>query len=107
MSASSKIIPEIAPEIAIDATVTSKGQITIPIEIRKRLMAKAGDRLTFKASSEGVTIARKSEENVFEKYRGTWGDILPDGYEGREGIIRYVREMRGHDEYDDLVFGKD
>lgn len=32
---------------AIDATITSKGQITIPVEIRKHLGLKVHDRITF------------------------------------------------------------
>lgn len=99
--------PQANAPVEVEATVTSKGQVTIPAEIRKRLMAKAGDKLTFTATCEGVTVSRKSELNVFDKYRGAWGDILPAGYEGREGVVRYVREMRGHDESDDLIFGKE
>jgi hypothetical protein len=33
------------------------------------------------------------------------GGWLPPGYEGREGVIRYFRELHGHDETDDLIFG--
>ena len=35
------------------ATVTSKGQITIPIEIRKQLQLNTGDKLQFVQSSSG------------------------------------------------------
>ncbi len=45
------------------ATVTSKGQVTIPKEIRKRLHIKTGDRLDFRLEEDGtvriVPIARK------------------------------------------------
>jgi antitoxin PrlF len=86
------------------AKVTSKGQITIPVEIRRLLGAKTGDKLAFEPTPDGVKIVRQSEENIFEKFRGI-GNGLPDGYHGREGIIRYFRELRGHDEIDDLIFG--
>lgn len=35
------------------ATVTSKGQITIPVEVRKRLGIEAGDRIEFIETDEG------------------------------------------------------
>jgi AbrB family looped-hinge helix DNA binding protein len=35
------------------ATVTSKGQITIPIEVRKSLGLKAGDKIDFFETEEG------------------------------------------------------
>jgi len=105
MAATTKIPPELTTDLTIEATLTSKGQITIPVEIRKRLMANAGDKLTFKVNSDGIRITRKIEENVFEKFRGTGGFCLPEGYPGTDGVIRYVREIRGHDEYDDLVYG--
>lgn len=38
-------------------TLTSKGQITIPNDVRKRLRLKAGDRIEFKVEPDGkVTL---------------------------------------------------
>jgi antitoxin PrlF len=84
------------------ATVTSKGQITIPVEIRRLLGAKTGDKLAFEPTSDGVKIFRHYDVNVFEQFRGI-GNGIPELDGGREAIIRYVREMRGHDEIDDLI----
>ena len=36
--------------------ITSKGQITVPVEIRRILGVKAGDRLLFESDSEGVRL---------------------------------------------------
>jgi len=38
------------------ATLTSKGQITIPKEIREALGVKAGDRLGFHVTNDGTII---------------------------------------------------
>lgn len=35
------------------ATITSKGQITIPIEVRKSLKLKAGDKINFFETEDG------------------------------------------------------
>jgi antitoxin PrlF len=100
MSAAAKPLPA-KPAIA---KITSKGQITIPVEIRRLLGANTGDKLAFEPMQDGVRVVRQGEENPFEKYRGTWEFDLPPGYEGRDGVIRYVREMRGHDEFDELLY---
>ena len=39
-------------------TLTSKGQITVPREIRDRLGLKAGDKLTFTLLSDGTVVVR-------------------------------------------------
>jgi len=48
------------------ATLTSKGQITIPHEIRGRLRLKAGDRIEFRVEEGGsvtlLPLARRMEE---------------------------------------------
>lgn len=51
------------------ATLTSKGQITIPSSIRKRLGLKTGDRIDFVLEPSGrVTLA--SKQAPFEDLRG-------------------------------------
>lgn len=50
------------------ATVTSKGQITIPLAIRQRLGLRAGDRVDFITESDG-TIRLLSKKPDYEALR--------------------------------------
>ena len=54
------------------ATVTSKGQITIPQAVRERLRLKAGDRVDFVFSAEG-SVTLKPERTPFEYVQGILG----------------------------------
>ncbi len=44
--------------MSADATLTSKGQTTIPKAVRERLGMRAGDRMTFTVMPDGVVIMR-------------------------------------------------
>jgi AbrB family looped-hinge helix DNA binding protein len=77
--------------------VTSKGQITIPVEIRKRLGISKGDQVEFDTTkAETVIRPVRSDENPFEKWRGAIGGFPG----GRKEIDAWIREMRGRDEED-------
>jgi AbrB family looped-hinge helix DNA binding protein len=40
------------------ATVTSKGQITLPIDVRRALRLESGDGVTFEPAGEGAYLLR-------------------------------------------------
>ena len=79
--------------MARTSTISSNGQITVPIEIRKRLGVKHGDRVEFVVEN-GVTILRpaKSEDDPFAKFVG----CLP-GFTSMEEIIAWERDLRDPD----------
>lgn len=57
------------------AAVTSKGQITIPIEVRKKLGLKPGDRVLFEESESGEIVLKPKTGSIMDlrgvfKWRG-------------------------------------
>jgi antitoxin PrlF len=48
------------------ATITSKGQITIPIEVRKKLGLKSGDQINFFEDEDGKYLIRPKTGSIME-----------------------------------------
>ncbi|HXP87795.1 MAG TPA: AbrB/MazE/SpoVT family DNA-binding domain-containing protein [Bryobacteraceae bacterium] len=74
------------------ARVTSKGQITIPHEIRRVLGVQPGDTVEFESGEDGVKVRPVRKESPFAKYRGIGTPGIPSG---RKAIIKYFRDLRG------------
>lgn len=73
------------------ARVTSKGQITLPKEIRKRLGIGPGDEVEFLEGNGGYLLKKKVKASPFDKYMGFLQgqkDSAPD---------QIVRELRGEE----------
>lgn len=49
-----------------EAAVTSKGQITIPVEIRQQMGLKARDRVVFTVLPNGTTVMRAKTGSLME-----------------------------------------
>jgi antitoxin PrlF len=47
-----------------EATVTSKGQVTIPAEIRKALAIEAGAKVVFTQLDDGTTVMRAKTRSI-------------------------------------------
>ena len=74
------------------ARITSKGQITVPREVRRILGVGAGDRLLFESDGKGVRVSPVRNKSAFSKYRGIGN---PGIGPGKKSIIRWLRELRG------------
>jgi len=74
------------------AKVTSKGQITIPGDVRRRLGVRAGDRVLFEEAGDGVKVTAVRKESPFKKYAGIGN---PGIGKGRKNIQKWLRELRG------------
>ena len=72
------------------ATVTSKGQITIPQEVRKRLGLKQGDQVSFELK-EGQTVLSpyRTETNPVEAFQGALAS-----FETKEDVNAWLSDLR-------------
>ncbi len=76
--------------MAPSSTISSKGQITVPLEIRNRLGLREGDRVEFVVENDRTTIRpARAPENPFLKYVGA----LPAFSNARE-VNEWVRSLR-------------
>ncbi len=65
------------------ATITSKGQITIPLAVRQHLGLKAGDRLEFDESAPILTARRAVDHKAWSATVQAWQKAS-------------ARELKGH-----------
>jgi len=73
----------------VRATLTSKGQLTIPKDVRERLSLKSGDRVVFEFEGDSVRL-RAERPRSLEELRGS----LPATreYSGKEAEREAARE---------------
>ena len=74
------------------ARITSKGQITVPRQIRRLLGVSPGDSLVFEGEGARVRVRPVKGRSPFARYRGIGN---PGISTGRQAIIRWIRTLRG------------
>lgn len=73
------------------ATLTSKGQLTVPREVRERLGLKAGDRLLFDIEGDTVRLRVIQRHTVADLFERLPGSSKP--YPGREAEREAARRV--------------
>jgi AbrB family looped-hinge helix DNA binding protein len=77
--------------MAKTAKITSKGQITVPNEVRRALGVVPGDRLVFEERGKTSVMPIRSE-SPFARYRGIGN---PEVGSRKKAIVKWLRELRG------------
>ena len=76
------------------AKVTSKGQITIPIEIRKNLGTKNGDKILFVEESGRVYMMNSSMDALREAQRSFAGEAERLGLKDDDDVMEMIKSLR-------------
>jgi AbrB family looped-hinge helix DNA binding protein len=75
------------------STISSKGQVTVPIEVRHRLGLKVGDRVEFVFEGDRTVLRpARPEQNPFAAFVG----VLP-AFSTRDEINAWVSDLRDED----------
>ena len=78
------------------STISSKGQVTVPQEVRNRLGLNAGDRVEFVIEGERTVIRpSRGASSRFEKYKGMLG-TFPGGEREINSWLRELRSEKRH-----------
>lgn len=64
------------------AKITSKGQITVPREVRRVLGVRVGDRLVFEHEGASVRVRPLRSQSTFSRYRGIGNPGIAPGRAG-------------------------
>ncbi len=76
------------------AKVTSKGQVTIPVEIRRKLGIKTGDKVLFMEESGRVYMMNSSMDALREAQRAFVGEAERLGLKNDDDVVAMIKELR-------------
>jgi antitoxin PrlF len=76
------------------AKVTSKGQITIPVEIRKKLNLQSGDKVVFMEDQDKVFILNAAKAAFINLQNAFAGGAERAGIYSEEDVVNIVAEVR-------------
>ena len=76
------------------AKITSKGQITIPIQVRKKLNLKEGDKVIFLEENGRIVMENSTKIALLEVQEAFNGEARKLGIETEEDVVQLVKLLR-------------
>ena len=76
------------------AKVTSKGQITIPIDVRNKLGIKEGDKVLFVEEGSRIFMVNSTLMALKEAQDEFQGEAERVGLKSEQDVVEMIRQMR-------------
>ena len=76
------------------AKLTSKGQLTVPVAIRKKLRLKEGDKVVFLSDDDGIRIVNASVLALEKIQKAFAGEAERLGLTTEQDVVDMVKEVR-------------
>ena len=77
-----------------DAKVMSKGQVTIPKNIREALGVDTGDRITFITDEGGVRIVNSAVYALLKIQKQMKGEAKKAGLHTEDDVLKLIKSIR-------------
>ncbi|MTI96669.1 MAG: AbrB/MazE/SpoVT family DNA-binding domain-containing protein [Firmicutes bacterium] len=76
------------------AKITSRGQITIPIDIRKKLGLREGDKVIFIEDGDNIIFANAAKVAFRNMQKAFEGEAEKRGLKDEQDVVNLVDEVR-------------
>ncbi|MDR3294741.1 MAG: AbrB/MazE/SpoVT family DNA-binding domain-containing protein [Clostridiales Family XIII bacterium] len=76
------------------ARLSSKGQVTIPVDIRRKLGLREGDKVVFAEKSGNIVILNSNAMAWGELQAAFAGEAERVGWQSEEDAVAYCKEIR-------------
>jgi AbrB family looped-hinge helix DNA binding protein len=77
------------------AKISQNGQITVPIEIRRFLKLKEGDKILFAQNASGEMVVENASINAIRKAQKAFEGVAEEfGWKNEDDVQRYIDELR-------------
>ncbi|MDR2090032.1 MAG: AbrB/MazE/SpoVT family DNA-binding domain-containing protein [Clostridiales Family XIII bacterium] len=74
--------------------VTAKGQVTIPVEMRRKLGIKEGDKVVFMEQAGNIVIANAAMVALKEVQEAFTGEAERLGLRDEQDVVKLIKEIR-------------
>lgn len=76
------------------AKISSKGQVTIPVEIRRKLDLKKGDKIIFVESPDGIVMKKSSALKEFLEFQKAFSKAAKEEGLTEEELLEEIKQIR-------------
>ena len=77
------------------AKLTEAGQITVPVEVRRFLKLKKGDKVLFTQNADGEIVIGNASLNAIYKAQKAFEGVAEEyGFRDEDDAQRYIDELR-------------